>query len=139
MQPSDSPNEEELAKMQFLEDMVYNHDGWTGRMKRWHYDVFVDSRGGDNLDSLRIGRYAWNEEAIAVAEVDKHTAIGHTAYVIRFPDYTDSEIAVDERKARIDWDKHEVAHRSKLSASWYELPDDIHIISPYDHAHRKIV
>lgn len=131
-------NGDELAKMQFLEDMTYTHDGWTGRMKRWHYDIFVDWCGGDNLCCPRVGEYQWNEEDVAIAEVDRHTSLGHIAYIIRSPDYTDTEIAADCRKARIDYDKHDVAHRSVLSAAWYELPDDVYSVLPYDHAHRKI-
>ena len=132
-------NGKELAKMQFLTDMTYNHDGWTGRAKRWHYDVFVDWCGGDDLSCPRIGEYSWCEEDIALAEVDRHTLLGHTAYIERSPNYTDSEIASDPRKARIDYDKRDIAHRSRASAAWYELPEDVYSVSPYDHAHRKIV
>lgn len=130
------PPEKELAKIQFLEDMVYNHDGWTGRIKSWGYDVFVDWCGG--LCRVYIGKYAWNEEDVALAEVDEHNALGRTAYVIRSTDYTDSEIALDGRKARIDYDKHDVAHRSILLSPWYELPDDVRNVLPRDHAHRKV-
>ena len=136
--PYTPPPEEELAKMQFLEDMTYNHDGWTGRMKRWVYDVFVDLCGDDVLYCPRIGQYRWDEEEVAMNEVDRHIALDHTAYVVRSPNYTDSEIASDNRRARIDYDKYGDAHRSMLSARWYELPDDIHSVLPYDHAHRKI-
>lgn len=129
---------EELAKMQFLEDMTYNHDGWTGRMKRWHYDVFVDWCSGNDLCCPTIGEYSWNKEEVALTEVDRHRTLGHTAYIIRSPDYTDSEIVADQRKARIDYDKHDIAHRSAMSAQWYELPDDVYSVLPYDHAHRKI-
>ena len=58
--PRAAPPKEELAKMQFLQDMTYNHDGWTGRMKQWHYDVVYDRFGGDDLSLPLIGEYKWN-------------------------------------------------------------------------------
>lgn len=126
MKQAKDPTGEELVKMQTLNDMVYHHDGGLGLIKRWFYDVFTDVCGGDNLGCCQIGEYSWDEEAFALSEVDRHVALGHTAYITRSPDYTDSEIKTDRRKVRIDYDKHEVAHRSKLSATWYELPDDMH-------------
>jgi len=139
MQRSGPPDKEELAKMQFLSRMVYHHDGEIGPIKEWSYDVFVDDQGGNDLWCAHISEYRWFEESIALAEVDRHISLGHAAYVKRSPDYTDSEIAADKRKARIDYDKDEIAHKSTLSAAWYELPANVHNISPIEHAHRVIV
>jgi len=130
------PTPDELAKMQFLHDMVYHHDGGLGLIKRWHYDVAYDVCGGADLIEVRIGEFSWYEEDAALMEVDKHRAVGHTAYVTRSPDYTDSEIYIDKRRARTKYDNKDTLHRTRKKEPWYELPDDIKRISPYDHAHR---
>ena len=133
-EPYYPPPADELAKIQFLEDMTYNHDGWTCRMKRWHYEVVYDFLGGADL--VDTGNFSWYEEDLALAEVDRHRAMGHTAYVTRLPPYTDSEIYAEKRRVRTKYDSKDDMHRTRKKEPWYELPNDLNSISPYDHSHR---
>lgn len=130
------PPKEELAKMQFLKDMTYSHDGWVGRIKRWFYSVYVNSTGGKTITCLNTGEFAWDEEDAALAKVDEHHSIGNVAYVVRSPAYTDSDIAADARRTRIDSGEDQYIYKSDAREAWYELPDDIYNVDPYEHAHR---
>ena len=133
-EPYYPPPADELAKMQFLWSMLYHHDGSLGNILRWHYEVVYDIFGGADL--VEIGDFSWYEEDLALAEVDRHRTLGHTAHLTRSPYYTDTEIHIDKRRVRTKYDYYGMLHRTRKKEPWYELPDDLNSISPYDHSHR---